>query len=64
MPKSTGCRDCSRCTETWLRGCLLFPVRLLFMPFIAIRWRFMQLCPQCGHPLKWHSRDASGRFKD
>lgn len=61
---SKGCRDCSRCTETGTRGCLLFPFRLLFSPLRVIRWRFMRICPQCGHPLKWHEKDGSGRFKD
>ena len=59
-----GCRDCSRCTESGTRGCLLFPFRVLFMPFTAIRWSLMRKCPQCGHPLKWHDKDSSGRFKD
>jgi hypothetical protein len=59
-----GCRDCRRCTESALVGCLLLPFRLvwgiLMLPFRAVQRK----CPVCGHPLSWHQRDATGRFKD
>lgn len=59
-----GCRDCSRCTESAFAGCLALPFRLVFGIFMAIGRMGQKRCPQCGHPLSWHARDASGRFKD
>lgn len=59
-----GCRDCTRCTESKGRGCLLFPFRFLLLPFTVVRQSFMRKCPSCGHPLAWHQRDETGRFKD
>lgn len=64
MPRQK-CRDCSRCTESAMRGCLVSPVRfwadLLRRMFV---WPFRKMCPTCGHPLSWHARDQAGRFKD
>ena len=62
MAKS--CRDCSRCTESATWGCLALPFRILFWPFTNFMRSMQRRCPQCGHPLKWHAQDASGRFKD
>ena len=59
-----GCRDCNRCTESQWAGCLMAPIRLLLFPINMFRYPWMRKCPQCGHPLKWHARDNSGRFKD
>lgn len=59
-----GCRDCKRCTESRLTGCLLAPFRLVFGIFTLPARAVQRKCPQCGHPLAWHARDASGRFKD
>ena len=59
-----GCRDCRRCTESRLRGCLAGPWRVVF-GFLAWPWRVLQRrCPHCGHPLAWHSRLRNGRFQD
>lgn len=64
MPRHTGCRDCTRCTESALTGCLLAPFRILFSIFTVWGLLGARKCPQCGHPLKWHQRDATGRFAD
>jgi hypothetical protein len=58
------CRDCSFCTESFLKSMFLGPFRMLIAPFRAIAWSLRSRCPECGHPLKFHSRDAQGRFKD
>lgn len=59
-----GCRDCSRCTESALTGCLMLPFRVVFGLFGALARMGQRKCPQCGHPLSWHKRDAQGRFAD
>lgn len=60
-----GCRDCSRCTESFITRLLfLFPrlfVGLLFGWNVGL---FHKYCPQCGHRLSLHSRRADGSFKD
>lgn len=61
-----GCRDCSRCTESQLTGCIMGPFRLLWYLTIIgpiLQWG-KRRCPQCGHPLAWHDRDKTGRFMD
>ena len=59
------CRDCSRCTESTMKGCLVsfyrVPLDMLRAIFI---WPFQKLCPICRHPLAWHGRDSAGRFHD
>lgn len=59
-----GCRDCKRCTEGSLAGCIALPFRVLFfIPSLFLR-AGQRKCPHCGHPIAWHARDKSGRFKD
>lgn len=59
-----GCRDCSRCTESSMKGCLMMFPRLL-TAFIVFPWLLMQRkCPHCKHPLVWHEKRADGSFKD
>jgi len=60
----SGCRDCSRCTESVFTGCLLLPFRIIFGIFLLPFRMAQRKCPQCGHPIAWHARDATGRFKD
>jgi hypothetical protein len=59
------CRDCERCTESALYGCLIMPIRI-FADLIrrVLIFPFYKMCPDCGHPLIWHNRDESGRFRD
>jgi hypothetical protein len=59
-----GCRDCTRCTESSMGGCLMTPIRsLIFLcGGFLVSW-FQRGCPQCGHKLKHHHRIA-GRFAD
>lgn len=61
MPR---CRDCSRCTETFVTKLAKLPFRfVLFWPRL-ITYRFQKLRPDCGHPLSMHNRRADGSFKD
>lgn len=62
MPRQK-CRDCKRCTESAMQGCLLAFIRFDLLRRLFI-WPFRKICPACGHPLAWHNRDASGRFAD
>lgn len=59
-----GCRDCDRCTEGTLTGCIMLPIRLIVWccgGFLANMVR--RGCPQCGHLLAQHRR-YGGRFAD
>lgn len=59
------CRDCTRCTESYMQGCLLGIFRIWIDIFRMIFiWPFRKMCPVCKHPLAWHGRDASGHFHD
>ena len=59
------CRDCDRCTESSAKGCLILPLRMWVDAFrIMFVFPFVKMCPDCGHPLRWHKRDAAGRFAD
>ena len=59
------CRDCKRCTESAMTGCLWSPIRIWFDLFrIMFIWPFVRKCPICKHPLSWHGRDSAGRFHD
>jgi hypothetical protein len=59
------CRDCPRCTESAMKGCLVAPVRLWVDVFRTLFiWPFRKMCPLCKHPLAWHTRDSAGRFHD
>lgn len=59
------CRDCSRCTETAMKGCLMSGFRIWVDIFRRLFiWPFRKMCPVCHHPLLWHSRDSAGRFHD
>lgn len=62
---AAGCRDCSRCTETALTGCVMMPFRLTWWALIF--WNVGMVtkhCPQCKHPLSLHARRDDGSFKD
>jgi hypothetical protein len=59
-----GCRDCSRCTESCLASLIMLPFRILFSSFTLFSRAVQARCPQCSHPLAWHARDRSRRFKD
>lgn len=64
MPRQK-CRDCSRCTESTMKGCLIAPLRFFAdMVRVFFIWPFTKMCPVCRHPLAWHKRDAAGRFAD
>lgn len=59
------CRDCKRCTESTARGCFMALPRAFVESLArAFLWPFRKICPICGHPLAWHSRDSAGRFHD
>ncbi len=59
------CRDCQRCTESSMQGCLVLPFRIWIDFFrILFVWPFRKMCPICKHPLAWHKRDNTGRFAD
>lgn len=58
------CRDCPRCTEPLLIGCILIPLRIVEAILMFIPRGLKKRCPECGHPLSWHKRDSSGRFHD
>jgi hypothetical protein len=58
------CRDCSRCTESAGTSCLMAFPRMFIELFLMPKRMFQRKCPLCGHPLSWHEKDASGRFKD
>lgn len=59
------CRDCTRCTESMMQGCLVAPFRLwVDIARMLLIWPFRKMCPECGHPLAWHLRDSTGRFHD
>lgn len=57
-----GCRDCRRCTESPMAGCLLGPFRLLAWMLGGFLVRSVQqTCPQCRHPMSWHQRVGPDR---
>lgn len=59
------CRDCSRCTESAMKGCLIFPLRMWVDALrIIFVYPFTRMCPTCKHPLRWHSRTKEGLFHD
>jgi hypothetical protein len=59
------CRDCQRCTESAMKGCLVLPFRIWIDALrLIFVYPFVKRCPECGHPLSWHLRDARGRFAD
>lgn len=58
------CRDCSFCTESMVTGLVKAPVRIAISPLRAVSWAFRRKCRKCGHPIRDHHRDASGRFQD
>lgn len=60
-----GCRDCPRCLESSLIGCLMAPIRLtLFLLGGFLLRATQQLCPQCGHRMAIHQRRQDGSLKD
>jgi hypothetical protein len=59
------CRDCDRCTESTAKGCLVAPVRFWIDFFRKLFvFPFVEMCPDCRHPIRWHRRDERGRFAD
>jgi hypothetical protein len=60
----SGCRDCSRCTESAIWTLLLLPLRICiwFLTIWNIRL-FQRYCPECHHPMNRH-RMVRGRFQD
>lgn len=67
MPKG-GCRDCDRCTETAMTGCLMWPWRFFLgvcnVFTLGLLFSMKKKCPQCGHPLSAHHRRKDGSFQD
>ncbi|MEU0839334.1 hypothetical protein ABZ370_07660 [Streptomyces sp. NPDC005962] len=66
---ATGCRDCERCTKSWLGRVLEnAAVGLMHVCTIGISYLikrgFRRHCPQCKHLLSRHARRADGSFRD
>jgi len=62
---ASGCRDCSRCTETAAKGCVAALPRIVWE--LLTFWNiglFVKKCPVCKHPMRLHARRADGSFKD
>lgn len=59
-----GCRDCCRCTESFLTGLIYLPFRLAWG--LATFWNIglvARKCPQCRHGMGRH-RMVRGRYQD
>ena len=61
----SGCRDCSKCTESAAKGLIAGIPRLIIWVFTF--WNiglFQKKCPQCGHKMGIHSKRGDGSFAD